>query len=392
MATSELSHAALFRGVLAVISCMASGLFWGCHRQGAATNDGGRDDSGTANGGSGGVSNGLGGAAGGSGGTAGNASGAGGSSGSATWATADLGSGRCLALNARGDVLGTEENGVTFVVTKDGSRSPLGSSDAGASPVGVAIALNGDVVGYSEGMNGRTAMYYSGGTWTAIAGLASAWSAAIGIGDQGQIVGVYGMQTHGETHAFISSGGALGTLPIGPSHNSAAYIAGAGGIVAGIAETTDGQTHAFVVAGDQMRDVGTLGGSSSVPLGMNTRGDVVGAAETAAGVRHAFLAPAGGGALVDLGVPAGALTSEARGIDDQGRIVANVFDASGLSRPIVFVTGKNPVGLLPADTSTNPYIAAYATAMTTDGLITGWGVPRDTTNGAVRCLLWTPGS
>jgi probable HAF family extracellular repeat protein len=313
--------------------------------------------------------------------------GAAGASHGGSWVVADLGPGRCLALNDQGDVLGIDPQNVTFIQHDGGARRSLGVFQAGAAAVGVAIAANGDVAGYSEGPNGRTAIEYLQGAWQAVPGLGSPWSAAIGIGEQGEVAGVSGTQTPGETQAFVVAGGAASALPLPTTRSSAAYLVGVGGRVAGILETVAQQTHAFLISNGTLRDLGTLGGTNSVPLAMNQRGDVVGAAQTSSGDRHAFFVQLGG-ALRDLGVPAGAVTSEARGVDDHGRIAANAYDAQGLSRPVVFVAGAAPIELLPSR-SASPYVSAYVAAMSASGRIVGWGVLRDQVSDVVRCLSWS---
>lgn len=309
-----------------------------------------------------------------------------GGGGATAWSVADLGPGRCVAVNARGQVLGVDDHDASFLVDTSLTRTALGAL-AGAPTTGVALSPSGDVVGYSMAAGGRIAVEYTAGAWQPIAGIPGDWSTAIGIGDQGQIVGVAGSSADAEIHAFLLSRGAAVPLPL-PAQSSAAYVV-AGDRVAGVFATSTGQTHGFVAAGAQLTDLGTLGGNTSGPYGMNAHGDVVGGAETATGILHAFVAP-GGGALVDLGVPSGAVTSEARGVDDQGQIAGNAYDAGGASRPVVFVAGHDPIELLPRD-ATNPYDSACVVGVAPGGLIAGWGVPHDTSAGAAHCLLWTPG-
>ena len=316
--------------------------------------------------------------------------GPGGDDGARSWTMADLGPGRCVAGNRHGDVLGSDADGQPFVVHPDRTRTALGGFAAGATTVGVAISARGEVVGYSDGPSGRTAIHTVDGQWVAIAGLSGTWSAAAGLDEDDRIVGVMG-DGQVERHAFVVDRGGSVALPLPAGLASAGYVAGSSARVAGIVETAAGDTHAFVIADGELRDLGTLGGEASAPLGINARGDVVGAAETAAGARHAFVA-ALGGAMVDLGVPAGAVSSEARGIDDHGRIVGNVYDASGMARPVAFVPGADPIALLPADETTNPFVSAAVAAMSSDGGIAGWGVARDPRSGVVHCLRWTPGA
>src|SRR5262245_15001553 len=68
-----------------------------------------------------------------------------------TWSFAELGPGRCVAVNARGQVLGIDDTDVGFVVDGSGVRSSLGGLAGGGRAVGVAISPGGVVVGYTIG-------------------------------------------------------------------------------------------------------------------------------------------------------------------------------------------------------------------------------------------------
>lgn len=305
-----------------------------------------------------------------------------------SWTLADLGPGRCVAVNARGQLLGTTESGTTFLFSADGTRTELGVYEVGAQSLGQALSEEGEVVGTSEGASWRTAIHFTGGRWVAVAGLSgSSWSSALGIAGDGRIVGVRGVDDDAAMRGFaISTDGEL-DLAVPAARGSMAFLAGASDRVAGIVETESGDTHAFWSAGGELHDLGTLGGETSAPFGMNQRGDIVGAAETASGSRHAFLAPQGG-ALADLGALLGDHDSEARGIDDGGHIAGNLVVSGGTLRPVVFVDRGDPIDLLGGSTA---YLSAAVTAMASDGRITGWGVPR-TAAATAHCLLWTPGS
>lgn len=313
-----------------------------------------------------------------------------------TWLAKDLGVGRCVATNMRGQVLGIDDSHTTFVVAPDGTRTTLGVFASGEITIGVGLTDAGDVVGYSEGPTGRTAVRHSAGVWRTIDGLVGP-SAAIAASGDGQVVGFSRQGGRGKAFALI--GGALADLALLGDRRSAAYLA-SGGRIAGIVETSDARTHAFLVRDGQLRELGTLGGKLSAPLGINKRGDLVGAAETASGERRAWLLPAGQTALVDLAplVP-GAAATDARGIDDAGNVAVNVEDASAVSRPVVLIGGKSPVDILPKDTVGRTFVGAHVAAMTGDGRIVGWGMPRRSSSagdggstasgGDVRCLLWT---
>ena len=308
--------------------------------------------------------------------------------GAVSWTLVDLGPGRCVAINVRGQLLGTTEAGSTFLLAADGTRSELGVYEDGAQALGQALSDAGEVVGTSEAASRRTAVQFTGGRWVAVAGLSGApWSSALGIAGDGRIVGVRGVDGDAAMRGFAIGADGERDLAVPAARGSMAFLAGAGDRVAGVVETESGDTHAFWSAGGELHDLGTLGGEASAPLGMNQRGDIVGAAETASGARHAFVARQGG-ALVDLGASLGDQLSEARGIDDAGHIAGNLIAGGGTLRPVVFADRGDPIDLLRGSTA---YVSAAVTAMSSDGRITGWGVPL-TAAATAHCLLWTPGA
>lgn len=311
-----------------------------------------------------------------------------GSASSSVWAASDLGLGRCTALNASGQVAGVDEStptNATFLIAPGGARTGLGVFQAGSMAVGVAINTQGIVAGYSEGPSGRTAIIYSNGAWSALAGLTDAWSVAAGIDDAGDVVGMAGPAVIGQMHGFQWTAGAVSLLPVSATLRSAVAAAGPSGRSAGIVEATNGDTHAFALSRGTLTELATLGGKNASAYAMDSKGNIVGSSETAAGPRHAALFPISG-APVDLGLPSGAALSEARGIDEQGRIAGNAVDTAGISLPYQFIAGKAPVPLsMPAD-----FTSAHIAAVAANGLMTGWGTTG--ANDGSHCILWTPGN
>jgi probable HAF family extracellular repeat protein len=307
------------------------------------------------------------------------------------WKSTDLGLGRCVAANGKGQVVGIDDANGTFVVAADGTRKSLGTIDPGSITIGTGIDDSGVVSGYAEGATGRTAVRFSAGSWSAIPGL-TGFGAAISVGSDGAIAGVTRTSDGSALQGFLFASGALVTLPLPTDRSSIANAAAAGGLVAGVIEAMSGDSHAFRIVGGALTELDTLGGSGSAALGIDANGDVVGQAETATGEGHAFLVTTGTTMLVDLGLPAGSTSSEARGIDAKGRVAGNADLADGSSHPFVFQAGHVSIDLLPNDAAGAPYKGAHAAAMTADGHIVGWGVPKSGDAGtATHCLLWTPG-
>jgi hypothetical protein len=63
-----------------------------------------------------------------------------------TWTAADLGPGRCVALNNLGQGLGIDDTGNSFVVSAAAGRTALAGLPDGSLTVGLALADSGDVV------------------------------------------------------------------------------------------------------------------------------------------------------------------------------------------------------------------------------------------------------
>ena len=305
------------------------------------------------------------------------------------WTATDLGIGRCVATNAKGQILGVDDANQTFVVTADGTRSTLpGAGDA--LTIGTGIDDQGVVFGYSETATGRSAVRYTSGAWAAIPQLGS-FSAAIAASGDGAVVGVTRTSDGSALQGFLFASEALATIPLPTDRSSIAQAAAPGGLVAGVIEAATGESHAFRIVKGTLEELGTLGGVSSSALAISANGDTVGSAEATTGERHAFFCAAGSRVLVDLGLPQSATNSDARGIDAKGRIAGNADFADGSTHPFIFVQGAAAIDLLPRNSATGPYSSAHAAAIAADGRVVGWGVAKGA-GSIAHCLSWTPGS
>lgn len=307
------------------------------------------------------------------------------------WSVADLGPGRCVGINPSGQVVGVDAQNVTFVISATGALTALADATDGGLSVGLAIASNGDVLGYQEGSVGRSPATSTQGSWKPLAGL-SGRGAATAVDAEGDVVGF--QSANGPKQAFLLSAGKPVALPLPVNLPSAAYAVAKGGVVAGIVETPSEETHAFVVAGGRLQDLGTLGGRLSIALGVNPQGDVVGASQLPDGSQHAAFHGASSTGFVDLGLPTGMARSDARGIDDRGRIAGNAASADGVVHAMSFTPGKPAVELSPTSGPGAVYSSTHAAASAPDGHIVGWGSPvhpgSGEAAGAAHCLVWTP--
>jgi probable HAF family extracellular repeat protein len=305
------------------------------------------------------------------------------------WTAQDLGTGRATAVNNAGQALVVDDANqasATTLVAANGARTPLGGFDGGTFTIGVALDSAGDVAGYAEGANGRTAVVYKNGAWQALTGLSGAWSAATSIDDSGKIAGVMGGRDGG-LQAFLWSAGVQQALPT-PDGGSAVYALGGSGVLAGIFEAPNGDTHPFLIKNGALIDLGVLsGGTDATAYAVNESGTVVGSSKASDHQRHAFTYTT---QLGDLGVPAGFVATEARGIDRLGRIITNVTAANGMSHPQLDFPGGHPTpaDLTPKDANGVLFAGAHASMMTSNGRIAGWGSPQA---GGVHAIVWTPG-
>jgi probable HAF family extracellular repeat protein len=185
------------------------------------------------------------------------------------------------------------------------------------------------------------AFRYDGMTTRDIAGTTLYSSGALGISDQGQVVGYYVYNAAGYRHAFLTapyrdidpSTDDLGTLG---GSQSTALAANDSGEAVGIASTMgDIAQHAFLYSGGVMHDLGTLGGSSSTAYGINGSGLVVGEAYLSNNfAAHAFVDD--GTTMEDLGTLGGNF-SEARGINAVGHVVGDAStDSTGLVHAFLY--------------------------------------------------------
>jgi probable HAF family extracellular repeat protein len=223
---------------------------------------------------------------------------------------------------------------ITFVGGLVGASSASAASptytveDLGTNFSPEDINRSGHVVGegftFTTGCGRARAILYSAGQRHYIASCDTA-SAALGINDSGEVVGVSG------DRAFLYEQGQegqegqmqdLGTLP-GGTRSQALDINNTGEIV-GWSATFTGDPEAFLYSNGQMQDLGTLGDA----VGINDTGQVAGHANTTTGERHAFLYTKITGEMQDLGTLTGFPGIRATDINDSGEVVGY-----GLYRP-----------------------------------------------------------
>jgi len=189
-------------------------------------------------------------------------------------------------------------------------------------------------VGFSHTAAGEyhATLWQPDGSTVDLGTLGGHFSGAAGINDRGQISG-FSVDAAGIEHPVLwdqrHRPTLLGSFP-GRPHGRAVRVNDVGQAIgwmstqAGVVDAITGLTHAFFWDAGVANDLGTLGGAQSRAYGLNNRGDVVGEAQAANGVFHGFIWT--NGQMLDLNnlIPAdpGLLITSARGIDEDGNIVA----------------------------------------------------------------------
>jgi S-layer protein (TIGR01567 family) len=205
---------------------------------------------------------------------------------------------------------------------QNGVVTDIESSELGSFAKG--INDRGQVVGYSAyEPDSKDAFTWQNGVITYITyGDLDRWTNAMGINENGQVVGCNGSAENGfandDGHAFLWQNGVMTDIGTLGGSNSCAYGINDKGQIVGSSETDTGEYHAFLWQNGVMTDIGTLGGSNSYAYGINNKGQVVGESETGTSETHAFLWQ--NGVMIDMGTLGGSY-SRAYEINENGQIV-----------------------------------------------------------------------
>jgi probable HAF family extracellular repeat protein len=222
-----------------------------------------------------------------------------------------------------------------FVTTTNGHAIELQSLDPRADgDFGAAMGINrlGAVTGYfttaGDHMSARNRVFkYLDFMIEDIGTFGGEDGVAVAINDRGNIAGYFSDEPHAdyaEHRSFAVLDGELVPLgTLGGKLTTARDINNRDDIV-GDGDIGTGHHHAFLFSGGVIRDLQTLpGGYRSSAYAINDHGDIVGFSEGAKGSARAILISSG--VMYDLNelIPNGSgwVLTEARGINDSGRIV-----------------------------------------------------------------------
>jgi probable HAF family extracellular repeat protein len=243
-------------------------------------------------------------------------------------------------MNNRGDIVGAGSGG-PFVYSRSGIRNiPVEQSWDDSVAVGINDA--GQVIGngytFLSG-TGRGFLYSARGSRIIDAFGAKYWSYVYGINNAGHVVGIAQPPNGFGQHAFLDRDGVVTDLGTLGGFSSQANDVNDAGQIVGNAETAPppgadafrtGPTHAFLYEGGAMKDLGTLGGTVSRGLAINNGGTVVGESYLRGNSAQVAFVYAHG-KMTDLNtqvrLPGGWTLVAARGVNDQGQILARACNA-----------------------------------------------------------------
>jgi probable HAF family extracellular repeat protein len=310
------------------------------------------------------------------------------------------------AINATGQAAGVASTagGVDVAAKTSGSGNlqAIGLPPNAVSSLASSINATGQIAGtytdsqgvqhgFSTGMGGLGVISpLTGGTFTQ----------ANGINSFGQVVGT-GDSAGGYSRAFVAGSGGNPTAiaPLGTGTFNMGSGINDNGTVVGTSETSPGgREHAFI-ASSPANPIDLLSRNSTGNFAFDTfgtaianNGDVAGYGDVGQS-EHAFFARNTGGALVDLGVLAGASTSIADGLNDLSQVVGQLGYGTGMpgtgdSRAFLWDAARGMFDLnsLISSSDQSQWVLIQATGINDSDQISGVG----SLDGVLHGFILTP--
>lgn len=305
----------------------------------------------------------------------------------ARWVMRDLGRLEVLAINDRGQIVGSRQGGGCGgqpILWQNGKVTVL--TRAGDCGVANAINASGQIVGWHFGSKSeQDAFLWKGGELTNLA--FDAINEATGINGRGHVVGTSAFWGESDDpytgldgpHAWLWRSGKKISIG-GAGKASAASGLNDSGVAVGWHRTTSGRWRALVWRNGKTTELGTLPGHTvSKANAINGRGQVVGASfESWGGAHDAFVWK--DGRLSVLG-PRGGTQSTANAINERGQIVGSSDARSRRPHAVVWENGQMiDLGTLPGGTESS------AVDINNRGEAIGSSTTR---TGETHAVLWT---
>lgn len=286
-----------------------------------------------------------------------------------------------LGVNDSGEVVGyyydTSSVAHAFLY-ENSTMTNIGGSTGPSQAEG--INATGEVTGLD---NANHAFIYdtSTSTMTDLGTLGGNHSEGFSINNSGEVTGS-SFLSNGQEHPFLYDGSSMKDISL--ASGSGQSINTAGDVVGYYYDSKLNSDQAFLDHNGTVSDIGTLGGSDASAYGINDSGLIVGQSlitnETA---YHAF---SYNGTMKDLGT-LGGLSSYALGVNNSGQIVG-ISDTSTANHPGAFLySGGQMTDLNTLIASNSGWQLQYATSISNNGYITGYG---SLNGGADQAFLLTP--
>jgi hypothetical protein len=246
---------------------------------------------------------------------------------------------QALGINSAGTIVGygnmTVFNGFELVLPSSFTRQNVSGADGGTQVVGVSGS--GTTVGFSITGNVTNGFAQTGGSFTTVDQLGTAFNQLLGINQSGTTAAGYSSSDPAglvNQHALTVSGGPSFTTPtftdinalLPVNFNSQATGVNNAGTVVGFYQPTSTTFTGFEDIAGMISSITFPGSVDTMALGVNDLGQIVGDYTLADGNMFGFLDTGGMFTTLD---PFSSTAVTINGINDQGRVVGFYVDANG---------------------------------------------------------------
>jgi probable HAF family extracellular repeat protein len=160
-------------------------------------------------------------------------------------------------------------------------------------------------------------------------------TAAFGVNDRGQIVGLF-TDAGGETHGFLLDKGVFTQIDAPGSTGTQTTAINDRGQIVGLFFDAGGVSHGFILDNGAFTQIDFPGATVTQLTDINDRGQIAGAFDDAGGIRRGFLLERG--VFTPINVP-DAMGTEPFGINDRGQVTGLFLDAGAVIRRFLLDKG-----------------------------------------------------